>query len=134
MNGVDDLAVLLGNLNPVLQSGEYVFVTLANGVYGEGTTLQPIASFAEHEGLTLVIPERRATEEELPFDGTFRLITLSVYSDLHAVGLTAAVAGALSRSGIPANVIAAFHHDHVLVPTPQAEEAMAVLNGLITRD
>ena len=51
-------------------------------------------------------------------------------SSLEAVGLTAAVAGALAAEGISANVVAAFHHDHVFVPAGRAAEAMACLARL----
>jgi hypothetical protein len=53
-----------------------------------------------------------------------------VHSSLEAVGLTAAVAGALTAAGISANVVAAFHHDHVFVPADRAEAAMAQLDLL----
>jgi len=59
-----------------------------------------------------------------------RRITLTVHSSLEAVGLTAAVAGALARQGISANVVAAFYHDHIFVPRDQAERAVAVLEKL----
>ena len=54
----------------------------------------------------------------------FRRITLGVRSSLEAVGLTAAVAAALTDAGISANVVAAFHHDHVFVPADRAEAAL----------
>ena len=60
----------------------------------------------------------------------FRRITLGVTSSLQAVGLTAAVAGALAAAGIAANVVAAFHHDHVFVPADRAADVMACLAGL----
>lgn len=57
-------------------------------------------------------------------------ITLTIYSSLDAVGLTAAVAGALADRGISANVVAAFHHDHLFVPWDRRDEAMALLRML----
>jgi hypothetical protein len=64
--------------------------------------------------------------------GTFRSawITLRVRSALTAVGLTAAVAAALTRDGIPCNIIAGFHHDHLFVPVDQADRALAALAAL----
>ena len=53
-----------------------------------------------------------------------------MHSSLHAVGLTAAVAAELSRNFISANVVAGFYHDHVLVPSDQAEEALKHLENL----
>ena len=49
---------------------------------------------------------------------------------LTAVGLTAAVSTALARAGISCNVIAGYHHDHLLVPADRADEALHVLAGL----
>ena len=57
-------------------------------------------------------------------------ITLAVHSSLEAVGLTAAVAGALAEQGISANMVAAFHHDHLFVPWSRRAEAMVVLRAL----
>jgi hypothetical protein len=57
-------------------------------------------------------------------------LTLNVDSALDAVGLTAAVSGVLAAEGIPCNVLAGYHHDHLLVPIESAERAMAALNAL----
>ncbi len=57
-------------------------------------------------------------------------LTLDVHSSLVAVGLTAAVSTALARAGIPANMIAGFHHDHILVPVDRADEAVRCLQHL----
>jgi hypothetical protein len=57
-------------------------------------------------------------------------ITLQVYSDLEGVGLTAAVATALAEAGIPCNVVAALHHDHLFVPETQGAAALRCLAAL----
>jgi hypothetical protein len=57
-------------------------------------------------------------------------ITLTVYSSLEAVGLTAAVSKALTDANISCNVIAAYHHDHIFVPIQDAQHAMKVLENL----
>ncbi|CCA53561.1 hypothetical protein SVEN_0274 [Streptomyces venezuelae ATCC 10712] len=57
-------------------------------------------------------------------------ITLRVHSALDAVGLTAAVAGALAEAGLSCNVVAGFHHDHLFVEHARAQEALAVLDRL----
>jgi hypothetical protein len=46
------------------------------------------------------------------------------------VGLTAAVSRALTNAQISCNVVAGFHHDHLLVPASEAEQTLAVLIGL----
>ncbi|WP_440994930.1 ACT domain-containing protein [Arhodomonas sp. SL1] len=119
----------MGRPLPRLQPGEYVFCTV-KGALAEYAALDPIACFREAEGLTLVLPVAIAVREGFDFDGTFRRITLTVYSSLHAVGLTAAVSERLASVGIPANIIAAYHHDHVFVPSEQAEEALQALRSL----
>ena len=48
-------------------------------------------------------------------------------SALAAVGLTAAIATALAKVGISANVIAGYHHDHIFVPWSRRYEALAIL-------
>ena len=60
----------------------------------------------------------------------FCCIVLTVHSSLNAVGLTAAVAGALAAAGISANVVAAHYHDHIFVPSERAVDALAVLEQL----
>ncbi|QDT03846.1 ACT domain protein [Rubripirellula lacrimiformis] len=134
MAGSTDLRKLIASLSPTLRSGEYVFVTLPNASYGDGAELQPIAAFAESEGLTLVISKNSADHAGHSYEGSFRLVTLQVHSDLNAVGLTAAVADALSKRGISANVVAAYFHDHVFVPSSRADEALQTLRELMLSD
>ena len=47
-----------------------------------------------------------------------------------AVGLTAAVSTALARAGIACNMLAGFHHDHLLVPLNRLDDALDVLDTL----
>ena len=113
-------------LRPELLDGEFVFCTVS-GAVGEYRSLDPISTFVEPEGLTLILPKHKATTAGLSFDGTYRQITLTVHSSLSAVGLTAAVAGKLAEHGISANVVAAYFHDHIFVPTDQAHAALLAL-------
>jgi len=128
MSGILELQTLLKSLSPSLTETEYVFCTVQNGTeYGQ---LEPLATFQEDEGLSLVLARNMAEKADIHFDSTFRLITLKVHSSLEAVGLTAAVSGALSSRGISANLIAAYYHDHILVPSHQAQDALNALNEL----
>lgn len=127
MAGETDLNKLLANLRPELLPGEFVFCSLETGRYGDLADLQPLASFAEAEGLSLVIRREQAAPAGLSYQGVFRCISLRVHSSLEAVGLTAAISSVLAEQGISANVIAACYHDHVLVPADRAEEALQVL-------
>jgi hypothetical protein len=52
-----------------------------------------------------------------------------VQSSLDAVGLTAAVSAKLAAIGIPCNVLAGYHHDHVLVPVDRVDDAITVLTA-----
>ena len=116
-------------MSPVLIEGDYVFCTIKDSKYGDYTETRPIASFAETEGLTLVLLKKTAESFGLSYEGVFRCITLGVHSSLEAVGLTAAVAGDLAAHGIAANVIAAYFHDHVFVPSELADRAIDILSG-----
>ncbi|MEO8241613.1 MAG: ACT domain-containing protein [bacterium] len=124
MTAISDLAVLLADMEPVLHDGEYGYACVAAVPAG----MRPFAVVAEAEGLTLVAPV--AALAGIPHQGGWARISLTVVSDLAAVGLTAAVAAALSEAGISANVIAGYHHDHFFVQAARADDAMAALLAL----
>jgi hypothetical protein len=130
MGGERDLTMLLRDLRPELQPGRYVFVSVAEGI---PLGVAPVVTVSEHEGLTLVVTEHEATEAGLPYDFVAAWITLRVHSALEAVGLTAAVAGALTDAGVSCNVVAGFHHDHLFVPHDRAAQAVGVLEDLARR-
>jgi uncharacterized protein len=52
-----------------------------------------------------------------------------VQSSLEAVGLTAAFAATLGANDIPCNVLAGYHHDHILVPVDKAQRAIDALTA-----
>ncbi len=126
-----DLRRLLASMRPELQDGTYLFCTLPDGDIPKD--LAPLATFREAEGLTLVLRKEDAARHGIA--GTFEAawITLTVYSDLAAVGFLAAVAAALAGEAIPCNAMAGYHHDHLFVPTAMAKRAMAVLQELQSR-
>ncbi|MDA1371447.1 MAG: ACT domain-containing protein [Proteobacteria bacterium] len=132
MAGETDLGRLLGQLQPMLIEGEFVFCTLPNSQYGDFAEWRPLACYQEQEGLSLLISQQQADAAGLAYSAVFKGITLSVHSSLDAVGLTAAVANKLAECGIPANVIAAHYHDHVFVPAERAELALQLLSELST--
>jgi hypothetical protein len=132
VGGATDLPTLLRALRPVLRDGEWAFVSLPADAAAAHRDAA-LASFVEDEGVSLVLPRAHAEAHGLPHDGAFRCLTLTVHSSLAAVGLTAAVAHALAECGIAANVIAAAHHDHVLVPSGRADEALHALLALSER-
>lgn len=115
MSGEIDLARLLAGLTPILDPVEYGFETVA-----EAPSLgNAFALIREDEGVTVIRPGK----------GWAR-ITLGVHSSLAAVGLTARVASVLAEQGISANMIAAFHHDHIFVAWARRGDALAILHGL----
>ncbi|MEZ9304598.1 ACT domain-containing protein [Vibrio breoganii] len=127
MSGIKELDQLLKSMKPHLVDGEFVFCTV-EGKLSDYVELDPVGTFIEHEGLTLVLERSVAEQHQLSFDDAFRMITLTVHSSLEAVGLTAAVSTKLAEKGISANVIAAYYHDHIFVPAAKAELALQALN------
>lgn len=121
---------LMANLNPTLCPDPWVFSLVAGGAphLPEDDSVLPL--IREEEGLTAI---RRAAPsddpETLPL---FARITLQVYSDLEAVGLTAAVSGALAGQNLCANMVAGLNHDHLFVPYQRGDEALQCLRQIST--
>lgn len=128
---VRDLDRLLRTLEPELRPGTWAFVQRPLGSSTEA--LAPLATFREAEGLTVLVPVETAEAAGWPIAFRARWITLTVASDLSAVGLTAAFASALAEAGISCNVMAGVHHDHLFVPEDQGEAALACLQALQAR-
>ena len=128
--GETDLSRLLAALNPVMMSGEYVICCLDGWQWNSLERLEPLAVFREQEALTVVVERQAAEAADLTIDAVFKAITLSPHSSLEAVGLTAAVSAALAEAGIPANIFAAYYHDHIFVPSDRAKDAIRILSGL----
>ncbi|MCP3674160.1 MAG: ACT domain-containing protein [Gammaproteobacteria bacterium] len=128
MTGVKDIHVLLKTMKPILDEEEYVFATIESRSLNENIIrLNPIATFREAEGITVVITRITAEKSKLSFDAVFNKITLEVHSSLEAVGLTAAISTALTASNISANVIAGYYHDHIFVPIDKSALALSAL-------
>jgi hypothetical protein len=88
------------------------------------------ARIVEAEGITVIAPVADLLGAGIACADPWARISLTVHSDLAAVGLTAAIATALAAKGISANVVAGFFHDHVFVRWDRRAEAMAVLKDL----
>jgi hypothetical protein len=121
---------MLAGMSPDLIAGDFVFCTTSDPALAVRAMTAAIGSFREAEGISLILP--LADAQALGFDcaAPMRQIALSVYSALDGVGLTAAVASVLAEHGIPCNMVAAFHHDHVFVPSKMAEAALGHLRAL----
>lgn len=127
-----DLAALLRQMKPELQPGIFVFCTIAPNE-PIPAALNPLLTFREQEGTTLVIPPEEAEAAGLRHAFASRLITLTVHSALDAVGFLAAITARLAEAGISMNVVSAFHHDHLFVPVDRADEAMGLLRKMSGR-
>ena len=123
--GERDLERLLRGMEPVLQEAAYGFALWPGGAL----PFAPFATVAEVEGLTVV-----ALLDDLAGAGLvsepWGRISLTIHSDLAAVGLTAAFSAALAREGISCNVIAGVHHDHLFVPWDRRGDALRALEAL----
>jgi hypothetical protein len=122
-----DLATLLASLTASARDERYVYVSVS---HEDAEPIGAAASIVEDEGPTLVSPQAEADAFGLSYDYVACWITLEVYSALSAVGLTAVVSGALADAGISCNILAGFHHDHLLVPEDDLETALKVIEGL----
>ncbi len=127
MAGESDLTTLLRSMHPVIREGDYVYALWPHGRPLEGNIE---AAVREAEGLTVVLRREEAGRLGLSYDFVAAWITLQIHSALEAVGLTAAVSSALTAAGISCNVLAGFHHDHLLVPSTERRHAMEVLELL----
>jgi hypothetical protein len=131
MPGETDLGKLLASLDPVIDAREFGYAIVPHdAVLPEN--FRPWGLFNEDEGLTLIAPANDLTAAGIPALTGLARLTMMVQSSLEAVGMTAAMATALTRAGISANVVAAYHHDHIFVPWDRRDEAVAALRALAT--
>jgi len=128
MSGEINLAILLKNMQPVLNEGDYVFCTVSNRDNIELD--QIIGSFKEAEGITLIITKTYADQIGLAYSTIMSWISLQVHSSLEAVGLTAAFSTVLAKNNISCNVVAGYYHDHLFVLKEDAEKALQLLSNL----
>lgn len=126
MTGEVDLARMLASLDIEQRPGRFTFVT------GDWPTLHAVAhaTISEGEGLTSVVTVEDARSVGAPVDFEAAWLTLTVWSSLEAVGLTAAVSRVLADAGIACNALSGYHHDHLLVPADRAAEAARLLRRL----
>ena len=128
MTGDRDLGQLLRHLAPSLHPETFVFCSLPD--FQVPPDVAPICTLRETEGLSVIVEREQAVRAGIPHVFAARLITLNVHSSLDAIGLLAVVAGRFAEAGVPCNVVAGYHHDHLFVPTHLAEEAMEMLKSL----
>lgn len=120
---------MIAQMNPCLDEVRYAFIAITPDIAPQALGAA-IGTFREDEGVTAIVPFELVRELGIEGAGQFARIILQVHSALEGVGLTAAVAGALTDAGIACNVVAALHHDHIFVPAARAHEALALLKRL----
>ncbi|WP_022704386.1 ACT domain-containing protein [Pseudorhodobacter ferrugineus] len=126
MVGLGDLTELLRSMEPVLHDAPYGFGLTQGADWVAGA----FAMVAEDEGMTVVATEVVLVAAGVAHQGGWARISLTVHSDLAAVGLTAAISAALTAEGISANMVAGYHHDHVFVPWVLRHDAVAAMQGV----
>jgi len=128
MTGETDLDTLVREMKPERNAGDYVFCVL--DLKDDPVNLKPLGWFREAEGVTVILPKEQANELSLPYSFVSAWITLTVHSDLAAVGLTAVVSQSLAQAGISCNIVAGYYHDHLFVPVKDADRALSVLQTI----
>lgn len=127
MTAEGDLQMLLRGMMPQLHGGIYVFCTFTDSLPAE---LDPIMTFRETEGITAIVEQQHADQQAIPYSYPCSWITLTIHSDLNAVGFTAAISRALADHGISCNIVAAYYHDHLFVATADGQRALDILRRL----
>jgi len=128
MSSETDLKHLLKHMSPVLDERVYAYALIQSG--SDIRAISPVAVFWETESLSVIAERDVLMAQGYEISFPCRRISLMVFSSLEAVGLTAAVSTALAQADISANMVAAFHHDHVFVPDKDAERALNTLKAL----
>lgn len=126
MSGETDLGRILASLAVRQREGVFVYTFIPPG---EPLPDMPIAAMvSESEGTSIVVGRDAADAAGLPYEFPAAWLTLTVHTSLQAVGVTASLTTALAVRGIPCNVIAGFHHDHVLIPVERVEDAIEAID------
>jgi hypothetical protein len=128
MTGESNLKTLLREMKPQLVPGEFVFCSIQEDEL-ESVNL-PLFVFQEPEGITIVVTKEVANQHGLSYESTWGMVSLTVHSNLEAVGFLAAVTNHLAKAGVSVNVVSAYHHDHLFVPHNRTNEVLILLNDL----
>ena len=123
--GETDLQSMLDSLDVERRPGTFTFVAV--NIPTPGLLAAAHGMVKEGELTTLVLPVESARRAGLPVVVEMAWLSLTVQSSLEAVGLTAAFSKILGDHNISCNVLAGYHHDHILVPVERAADAIAAL-------
>jgi len=129
MKVIKNLNKLLKEMKPELANKEYVFCTLPEDKFSR-LQLNSLLVYKEKEGFTVIIERKIADANSLPYYNVWKLITLTVQSDLSVVGFLAKITDKFAKAGVSVNVVSAYYHDHLFVPKEKADKAIEVLKKL----
>ncbi|MGY5879987.1 MAG: ACT domain-containing protein [Candidatus Thorarchaeota archaeon] len=129
MTGYKELSFLLKNMEPTHVPDSYIFATVSEEIL-EILGSAPRLVFREDEAITVIVTKEIAEANSLSFESIWGLITLTVHSDLEAVGFLAKITSVLAEAGITANTVSAFYHDHLFVPEHRVADTLSLLRNL----
>lgn len=116
-------------MKPKMAKGAFVFCSVNDAVL-LGLKAKPQLVFREDEGTTIIVNKKEADANQLSYEGIWKMISITVHSDLAAVGFLAAITKSLAESGISVNAVSAYYHDHIFVPFEKANDALQALADL----
>ncbi|MEK6921630.1 MAG: ACT domain-containing protein [Nanoarchaeota archaeon] len=129
MSGIKKLDILLKSMKPERIKGEFVFCTISKENFSK-IKIAPLLIFHEKEGVTIIVEKELADKMNFQYQNTWAMITLSVHSDLAAIGFLAVITKKLAEEGISVNAVSAYYHDHLFVAYEKAERAMKALKDI----
>lgn len=121
-----DTGHALGPLRPQLHPEPVVYAIVAPGF----DSARALATVREREGLTVVVEQLDADDDGPVYEFVGAWISLELVTALDGVGITATISAALAAQEIACNVVAGFHHDHLVVPWDRRHDAMSVIGDL----
>ena len=130
MPGQTDLKKILESIDPYLVDESFIFMTTDQSLSSISNALNPIASFMENEGLSLVITQATADKNAITYDSVFSCISLGVHSSLESYGLISTISRELTQNNISTNVFSGYHHDHIFVQSGKADKALEIISKI----
>ena len=130
MPGQTDLKKILESIDPYLVDESFIFMTTDQSLSSISNTLNPIASFKENEGLSIVITQATADKNAITYDSVFSCISLGVHSSLESYGLISIISRELTQNNISTNVFSGYYHDHIFVQSGKADKALEIISKI----
>ena len=130
MPGQTDLKKIIESIDPYLVDESFIFMTTDQSLSSISNTLNPIASFMENEGLSLVITQATADKNAITYDSVFSCISLGVHSSLESYGLISIISKELTQNNISTNVFSGYYHDHIFVQSSKAHQALEIISKI----